>query len=167
VKSFLKVVIFATALVFIFKSCGPFLGTHSSLIGQSAPDFTLETLRGQEASMAQFRGGQPAMIFFWATWCPHCRRELGDLIRQGNQIERKGIKVVLVDVGESLQEVKAYFDAHEISYEVFLDRNKKVAKNYRIVGVPTFFFVNKEGNVVAAEHTLPRNYEEILLGLAS
>ena len=116
-KSFLKIVIFVAALIFAFKSCGPLSGTHNSLIGQQAPDFTLETLKGQKVSMVQFRGGQPAMIFFWATWCPHCRRELKDLTRQRTQIERKGIKIILVDVGESLQEVKAYFDANNISFE--------------------------------------------------
>lgn len=166
-KSFLKIVILAAVLVFALKSCGPLSGLHNSLIGQQAPDFTLETLNGQKVSMVQFRGGQPAMIFFWATWCPHCRRELKNLTRQRDQIERKGIKIILVDVGESLQEVKAYFDANNILLDVFLDQNTQVSKNYRIVGVPTFFFVNKEGTVVAAEHSLPRNYEKILLSLAS
>jgi len=159
-KTFFKIVILVAALVFALKSCGPFSGTPSALIGQQAPDFTLETLKGQKVNMTQYRDGQSAMIFFWATWCPHCRRELSNLTQQRDQIEQKGIKVVLINVGESSQKVKAYFDASQISFDVFLDQSTEIAENYRIVGVPTFFFINNEGVVVAAEHSLPslKNY---------
>ena len=164
-KLFLKIAILIIALLVIFKSCGPFLGVSNSLIGQPAPDFTLGTLSGQEKNMAQFRSGQPALIFFWATWCPHCRKQLQELTQQREDITEKGIKIILVDVGEGVQEVRAYMDAQEILFDVFLDQNGVVASDYRVVGVPTFFFVNKEGTVIAAEHVLPNNYEEILLGL--
>ena len=116
--------------------------------------------------MSLLRSGQPAMIFFWATWCPHCRSQLTELTQQREDIEEKGIKVILVDVGEDAQKVKAYFNANNISLDTFLDQDGVVANDYKVIGVPTFFFVDTEGTVVAAEHSLISDYEEILLGSA-
>jgi len=166
-KLFFKIAILAVLLVFAFKSCGPLSGLRNPLIGQQAPDFTLETLQGQKASMLQYRGNQPVMIFFWATWCPHCRTQLKGLMQQRDQIKQMGIKIILVDVGESLGEVKAFCETNNISMDVFLDENGEVSNNYRVAGIPTFIFINKEGIVKAVGHQFPQNYEEILLGLVS
>jgi len=54
-----------------------------------------------------------------------------------------------------------------IPFNVFLDQDSAVAEEYQIIGVPTFFFVNPEGTVMAVEHFLPDDYGEILLGLAA
>jgi len=162
-KLILKIVILAAAFMILLKSCGPFPGGRNALVGQPAPDFTLETLKGQTISMAQARNGRPAMIFFWATWCPHCRTQLRELALHRGRIETNGIAMVLVDVGEKPREVRNFVHANHIPFDVFLDRDAATAREYRIVGVPTFFFVNAEGSIVAAEHFLPENYGEILL----
>jgi len=164
-KWFLKILILTLLMIAILKSCSPFLGTHNPLIGQQAPDFTLETLSEQQVNMTRFRNGQPAIIFFWATWCPHCRKQLQELTQQRQQIEENGIKIILVDVGESLKKVKSYMDDNKISFDCFLDQSSELASAYEIVGVPTFFLVSQEGTVVAVENFLPDQFEELLLGL--
>jgi hypothetical protein len=40
-----------------------------------APPFTLNRLEGGALTLADLRG-KPAIINFWATWCPPCQREL-------------------------------------------------------------------------------------------
>jgi len=162
-KALLKVIILTAVFIAILKSCSPFLGTRYSLVGQPAPDFTLKTLNGQEVNMTRFRDGQPAMIFFWATWCPHCRRQLKELTRQHETIEANGIKLILVDVAESPQIIRNYITAHNISLAILLDQDGTTARDYGIIGVPTFFFINREGIVVAAKNFLPDQYESILL----
>jgi len=164
-KLLLKILILAIAFILIIKSCSPFSNIGNSLIGQLAPDFSLETISGQEIRMTQFRSGQPAMIFFWATWCPHCRKQLKELTQNRLAIEANGIKIILVDVGESAREVQEYIYANNISFDVFLDDNAEVAKEYKIVGVPTFFFVNEEGIIVDVKNVLPDDYQEVLLPL--
>jgi peroxiredoxin len=166
-KLFLKIMVVAVLLTAVLKSCSPFSQETHPLTGQPAVDFTLSTLSGQEQNMAAYRNGRPAIIFFWATWCPHCRTQLKELAQQRSDIEGKGIKLILVDVGESLQEVKDYVQAQGISSDVFLDEASQVAEEYRIVGVPTFFFVDQDGMVTDVRNYLPQGYQEILLGLGS
>jgi len=129
-KLLLKVFILTAVFIVIIKSCSPFGDIHNPLVGQLAPDFTLEMTSGQEVSMAQYRSDQPAMIFFWATWCPHCRKQLMELTQNRQVIEANGIKIILVDVGESLQKVLEYTDANNISFDVFLDESTETAGKY-------------------------------------
>ena len=158
-----KSIIAVIAAFILFRSCAPILRGPHPLIGQSAPDFTLGTLGGRDETMSEVRAGRPSVIFFWATWCPHCRSQLAELTRLRESVEEKGIRIILVDVGEDARKVGEYFRAENIPFNTFLDQEGVVAGDYKIVGVPTFFFVNAQGAVVAAEHSLVRDYEQILL----
>ena len=151
----------------IIKSCNPFLGVDNPLVGQLAPDFTLEAISGQEVNMTQYRNGQPAMIFFWATWCPHCRKQLKELTQNRQAIEANGITIILVDVGESAQKVSEYINANNILFDIFLDESTETASAYKISGVPTFFFINREGTIIGVKNILPDDYQKILLNQAS
>ena len=136
---------------------------ESPLLGKKAPDFSLDTTSGAtNVSMTKFREGKPAIIFFWATWCPHCREQLKVLNKQIDQIQKKNIKLILVDIGESAKQVQKHFEREKIALEVFLDKDEAVAEQYALIGVPTFFFINKEGVVKSVEHAFVDEYEEIL-----
>ena len=47
------------------------------------------------------RQDKKAILIFWATWCPHCYEDIGAINDSFASIENKGIKIILVDVGES------------------------------------------------------------------
>ena len=151
----------------IIKSCSPFLGVDNPLSGQLAPDFTLKMTNGQAINMTQYRAGQPAMIFFWATWCPHCRKQLSELSLNRQAIEANGIKIILVDIGEDSQKVNAYIDANNILFDIFLDESTEIANAYEISGVPTFIFISREGIIIDVKNILPDDYQKILLDGAS
>lgn len=137
---------------------------ENPLVGQAAPDFTLKTLKGPLVNMTKFRDNKSAIIFFWATWCPHCRAALKELDKQSEQMEKSGIKLILVDLGESATEVSAYMTRNHIGLTVFLDQDSSLGDPYAIIGVPTFVLVDQEGIVRSVEHALPGNYQDILLG---
>lgn len=131
-------------------------------IGKPVPEFKLKMVSGAQTSLSDFREGKKTIVFFWATWCPHCRAALKELNKDREQIAQKGIKLAIVDVGESAREVKAYTDKNKIGLEVFLDENEEVSGEYGIIGVPTFFFVGEDGVIRDVQHHMPDNYEAIL-----
>ena len=69
---------------------------------------------------------------------------------------------MLVDLGETEREVKAYMERNKVGATVFLDEDTSLAENYGIIGVPTLVFVDAKGMVKAVEHSLPDDYEKIL-----
>ncbi len=129
-------------------------------IGKPAPDFTLQTTQGKEINMTQYRNGKKAVIFFWATWCPHCRVALKALNQDRSAIEAKGIKIILIDLGESAQEVSAHLKRNNMAMDVFLDKESSLAEPYNIIGVPTFYFVDESGKIISSGHSLPKNLDE-------
>ena len=131
------------------------------LVGKPAPDFTLDTLQEKKVDMTQYRAGHDAIIFFWATWCPHCREQIKELNAHAADIAQKGIKILLVDIGEEEGLVRAHAERHQIKMDVFLDRDSSVSETYRIIGVPTFYFVDKKGIIKDVDHALPEHYEEL------
>jgi len=132
------------------------------LEGQTAPDFTLMTLSGESVNMTDYRAGRPALIFFWATWCPHCRAQLKELHAQTAALEQQGIKVLVVDLQEDAAHIRRYLKQNKMDLNVFLDAEASVADAYSIVGIPTFFLLDAQGTIVAVENILPDQVQTIL-----
>ncbi|HDY74901.1 MAG TPA: TlpA family protein disulfide reductase, partial [Candidatus Marinimicrobia bacterium] len=145
------------------EAMGQFFSMGNPLIGKQAPDFTLETLRGKDVNMTEFRDGNSAIIFFWATWCPYCRKELDDFDKKIANMQKENIKLILVNVGEAPQKIRSFVDKNNINLDVFLDQDSSLSEKYGIVGIPTFFFVNESGVIKAVENALPEDYDDILL----
>ena len=57
-----------------------------------------QMLDGTAVSLADF-AGKPVVVFFWASWCPHCRRELPDMERL-QLAAKERIRVVAVNCEE-------------------------------------------------------------------
>ena len=77
-------------------------------------------------------------------------------------MQKKNIKLILVNVGETPKLVRSFIDKNNINLDVFLDQDSSLSEKYGIVGIPTFFFVNESGVIKAVENSLSDNYDEIL-----
>ena len=165
-KFFLKTGLFFIFMVFLVPNLamGQFFDAENINVGKKAPDFTLKTLAGKDVTLTKFRDNKSAIVFFWATWCPHCREAMKELNQQSAHWEEKGIRLILIDLGEDPEDVRHYVEQHKIKSEVLLDIDSSLAESYGIIGVPTFYFLDKNGTIQAVEHELPKNYEEILFG---
>ena len=133
---------------------------QDTTIGKAAPDFTLDTLTQKNVNMTKYRDGKKAIIFFWATWCPHCREQLRELNATKDAIQAKGVKIILVDFGEEFPEVQRYVERNKVNLETFLDKDSTLADPYRLIGVPTFYFVDEKGMVKQVTHALSEDIEQ-------
>ncbi len=164
-KNFYKIFLIAAVVMFCFSPLsaqGQFIFDENPLIGKQAPDFTLNLTSGESTSLNKYRGSDTAIIFFWATWCPSCREELRILTRESERFAKSGIKIILVNVEENPRLVKSFIDKIKLPYPVFLDETSEVAGQYSIIGLPSLFFVDKNGVVAGMEHGLPQDYLEML-----
>jgi len=152
------------AVVFLTPSyaMGQFLFMGHPLEGKKAPGFSLSDLQGNEKTLDQLREGKAAILFFWATWCPHCRSQLPYLYSQRVPMQDKGIQFILINIEETASAVNNYFQRANIDFPVFLDEKGEVSADYSILGVPSYFFIDANGIVRAVKHELPSNYEMLL-----
>ncbi len=119
-------------------------------IGKPAPDFTLLTPEGGSVSLSEFRG-QAVAINFWATWCPPCRLEMPMLEAAYQRYKAQGFTVLAVNQQESPSAARAYFQELGLSFPVVIDETGEVSSLYRVLALPTTYFVDRKG-IVRAMH---------------
>ena len=133
----------------------------SPLMSHPAPNFTLEDLSGKKVSLADYRG-KAVLINFWATWCGPCKIETPWLVELRNQYASKGFEILGVSLDDLDPDDKkmlaqekrdiAKFAAQEhMQYPVLIDGGS-IDKPYGgLDALPTSYFVDRAGNVVAAQ----------------
>lgn len=114
--------------------------------GDYAPDFSLETLEGDEVSLSDYRG-QQVMINFWATWCPPCRAEMPDMqeVYESHDIEILAIN--LTETETSIGQVETFTEDFGLTFPILLDHEIEVADLYEIQPIPSSFLIDSEGRV--------------------
>ena len=124
-------------------------------------DLILNDLKSTQANLS-IQTGKPTILFFWTTWCPYCRTELRQLNKLHSQMGKEGITVFAVNVGEAGYKVEKFLKDYALNLRVLLDKDGQAAEKYEIRGVPTYIFINKDGQVVSTEHSLPDDYLNLL-----
>ena len=113
---------------------------------RGTPDFALATLDGGTFRLSA-QVGQPVVVNFWATWCPPCRAELPAFEEVYKNNRDKGLIVVGVDVGEAPEVIAEYIKQTALTFPIALDTSGEVTELFRIQGMPTTFFVGRDGKI--------------------
>jgi len=121
--------------------------------GNLAPDFVLESLNGREMRLSDLRG-KAVVINFWATWCQPCRKEIPNLIEAYHKYRERGLLILGVNLQEGKSIIEPFADDFGMDFPILLDRTGSVADEYRLLGLPTTFFIDRRG-VVQSRFTGP------------
>lgn len=134
-------------------------------IGDSAPEFELTTLDGATVSLASLKR-QPAVLVFWTAWCPVCKEEAPYINQLAASYESRGVRVLGVNIQDSLARTEGGIRDFGIRYAVARDADASVARRYKVTGTPTIIFLDKAGAVRYFGNELPDDYParlEVLL----
>lgn len=115
--------------------------------GDRLPDAEFVSLTGERLSVSDLRG-KPAIINFWATWCGPCRVEIPQLQATFDQHSPAGLQLVGV-TGEDASVVQPFVAEQKMTYPVLFDSDGKAAESFRVQGMPTTFFLDRDGVIVA------------------
>lgn len=114
-----------------------------------APALRLADLDGKLLNLGDLKG-KLVVVNFWATWCPPCRREMPSLERLRQRLDKQGLAVLAVDVGEDADTVFAFTGQLEPSpgFPILLDRDSQAMQRWKVRGLPTTFIVDPQGRVI-------------------
>lgn len=126
--------------------------------------FTLKDLEGKKISLSELHG-KLVLVSFWATWCPPCRKEMGDLDQLYSQYQQQGL-IVLSISSESSSVVKSYIRSIGYRPPVLLDAGGRVATKFHVSGIPRTFIFDREGRL-ASQATDMRTRQQFLRMLAA
>jgi len=127
-----------------------------------ANDVILNDLNGKLVNLSGLTG-KPAILFFWTTWCPYCRKEIKALNQMYPGMEKEGITVLAIDIGESDFMIKRFIKDNLVSLKVLSDKEGLAVDKYEVMGVPTYIFLDKAGRVILQSHVLPQDYKSLIL----
>jgi thiol-disulfide isomerase/thioredoxin len=118
-------------------------------IGAVAPAAVVHTLDGKEANLAQYVGKTPAVIEFWATWCPNCKELEPTLLaaaaKYGTKVKFVG---VAVSVNETPARVKAFVAKYRLPGDQYFDTKGDATSAYDVPATSYVVVINKAGKVV-------------------
>jgi thiol-disulfide isomerase/thioredoxin len=114
--------------------------------GGQAPAFKLTGTDGRQVGISEL-AGRPAVINFWASYCPPCRAEMPLLQKLVGQ--RSDMRLVLVDEGDSSQAARSFLSSVGVTQAALLDSDLGVGRAYGAIALPTTVFVRADGTIAA------------------
>lgn len=118
-------------------------------VGDKAPTAVVQTLDGKPIDLAEFVGKAPALIEFWATWCPLCR-QLEPKIRAihdkyGTQLE---IVHLVVPQNQTPERAREYIERRGLRGRFFFDANGAAYKAFAAYHTSYIVVLDRHGMVV-------------------
>ncbi|MGO1057950.1 peroxiredoxin family protein [Planococcus sp. FY231025] len=128
-----------------------FLATKEGLaLGETAPDFELETLEGETAKLSDYRG-KKVILNFWTTWCPPCRAEMPhmqdyyDQKAKEDNVEILAVNLTTADHG--MEKITSFVSEYGLAFPILLDAEGDMGAVYQAVTIPTSYILDTEGRV--------------------
>jgi thiol-disulfide isomerase/thioredoxin len=134
------------------------MDSASALNGKIAPGFTLADLNGNKVSLAGFKG-RPLVVDFWATWCGPCKVEIPWFEKLHDQYAGQGLEILGVSTDDldrddpaklftQKRDISDFVTKMHMNYPVLLGEDK-VEDKWGIDAMPTTFFIDRNGKIVA------------------
>lgn len=111
-----------------------------------APDFALETFDGESVLLSDLHG-QVVVLNFWASWCPPCRWEMPFFEEISQEYRGDGVTFVGVAMSDTLEAAREFATEAGVTYPIGLDETNEITRAYRVVSLPTTFFISPDGNI--------------------
>jgi len=115
----------------------------------SSKTFANDTLEQFEAQIASHKG-KVIYIDFWASWCVPCRKSFPWLNKMQSEYSDQNFTVLSVNLDADHELAKQFLTETPAKFPIFYDPKGKVAKAFKLKGMPSSYIVNKEGKIVSS-----------------
>ena len=127
-KNIYKAVTLATAILLTLASCGH-AGAQNDKKAKGVTELNADTFKTKVYDITQeelvFLGDKPAIVDFTATWCGPCQR-----------------------IAPVLDELAAEYDGKIVIYKVDIDKNRQLAKEFKVSSIPAVLYNPLNGEPV-------------------
>ena len=109
------------------------------------PALDFENMDGTHFDPAGLRG-KKVVVNFWAVWCAPCREEIPALERLAESMQREGVEILLVNVGDSRTAIERFLAKVPVKLRVLRTRGESVnAGAWQVSVLPTTVLIDGAG----------------------
>ncbi|HRN57578.1 MAG TPA: redoxin family protein [Agriterribacter sp.] len=132
--------------------------------GAVAPAFKLPDTKGKPVQISDFKG-KVVYLDIWATWCGPCLKEMPYLERLKEKFRNKDVEIITISIDTKVDVWLAKVAAMKMQGIQLIDsngsENSKIAKDYKVHGVPHYVLIDKNGRIASASAPMPSMEAEL------
>jgi peroxiredoxin len=117
--------------------------------GSPAPNFSLVNMADEVVSLNDFKG-KVVYVDFWATWCVPCTYEIMRSKDLKKKFQGREVVFLYISLDTNSDSWRNFLNKHELQGVHLFARNvynSDVATEYGVRGLPSFFLIDKSGNL--------------------
>lgn len=117
-------------------------------VGDVAPEGKVRPLGGTaDTTLSAAQGGKVMLFVIFGTSCPHCQIETKALNRLFSELDATKVGILATSLGDSEAKTIRFRDRFAVKYPLALDLNGDLQRPFNIVGVPTYFILDKNRTI--------------------
>lgn len=134
---------------------------------ETAPDFNIALFDGGNFQLSEHKG-KAVVINFFASWCVSCGKETPIIEKIAHTYTPQGVVFLAIAVDDTEKKAKAFMQKIGLTIPAGLDRTGQVKEAYGLYGMPTTFFIDKNGKIsyfhagVVTEELLKHEIDKLL-----
>jgi len=94
--------------------------------------------------------GKVVYVDFWASWCTPCRKSFPWLNEMQAKYKEQGFTILSVNLDANPELAASFLKQTPAQFPIFYDPKGKVARTFKLKGMPSSFIINKAGDLVSA-----------------
>lgn len=140
-----------TLVLVLLQACGQGApqSAPSVTAGSEAPAWSgSDLLSGSKIQFPEVLDGRPAVMIFWATWCPYCKAFMPYAKKIQDDYSQYGVQTLSFNAKERGQgDPRAYLESLDFPHVSIADADA-IAAQYDVKFIPGLMVVNGSGKVV-------------------
>ena len=121
----------------------------ASIRANAADELDLEAYRGQVV-----------WLDFWASWCTPCRRSFPWMNEIVERYADQGLVIVAVNVDHERILAEQFLQETPANFDVVYDPEGSLAKEFEVLGMPSSYLIDRNGNVISSHIGFRRDERE-------
>lgn len=114
----------------------------------STTNFTLKDLDGNEVKLSDYKG-KKVFLNFWATWCGYCVKEMPDIQKLYEEVNKEEYEILTINVGEKRSDIDKFIEGKGFTFKILEDSNLDVSAQYGAMALPMSVLIGTNGEPIA------------------
>ncbi|MCH1931275.1 TlpA family protein disulfide reductase [Shewanella sp. A25] len=125
------------------------LGFSLTASVQATPslEHTVLNEQNQAVTLSEFKG-KVVYVDFWASWCGPCRKSFPWMNEMQAKYQDRGLAIVAINLDPEKKDADGFLQKLPATFNVRFNPEGDVAKSFDLLGMPSSFIFDKQGNLV-------------------